>query len=120
MQFRNVAPSGGGKQSLFVSGGCIVPHAQYKIGKISQDGHYVLRCWGKNLGVGGVVILGGSQNAFEGGGIYINVGDTSWTLYQSADTLFCPADSSLWLTMISGGFVESAMLVDEVRVVKMN
>ena len=120
IQFKNDVPPGGGKHSLYVSGACMVPHAQFKIGLMLQGGSYIIRCWGKNLANGGGVFLGVGQNSFEGKGIYVSVSDTNWTLYQTAETLFCPADSSLWITMVSGGIVYSAMLVDEVQVVRVN
>lgn len=117
-EFRNDVPPNSGKQSLFVSGGCIVPHAAFRIGRIHEESRFILRCWGRNLSNSGVVSLGLDENPFSGIGVTIS--DTIWTFYVSSDTLFCPTDSSLWLTMLSGGFIPSAMLVDKVEVVKVN
>ncbi len=117
--FRNDAPPDGGRQSLYVSGGCVVPHAQFRIGVVTEGGNYVIRCWGKNLSNGGAVGLGFSPSPFaETAGISVVVSDSVWTSYTSSDSLYCPAGSNLWIWMISGGFVGSAMLVDRIEVVR--
>ncbi len=116
MQFNSDVPPGGGKQSLFVSGACLVPHAAYRIGKAMVAGRFVLRFWGKNLGVGGGVGLGFAPSPASG--IGVSVRDSAWTFYESGDTLDCPADSTLWLNMAAGGIIPSAMLVDNVEVVR--
>lgn len=118
MQLRDDVPPGGGKHSLFVSGGCIVPHASFRILKASRDSRFVLRFWGKKLINGGGVGLGFSES--PAGGIGVNVADSVWTYYESQDIFYCPADSSVWLTLISGGFVPGAILVDNIEVVQVN
>ncbi len=114
---RNEAPSNGGNRSLFVSGGCIWPHALLNLKPLEQDSRLIIRCWGKNLGIGGGVSL--AIDDFRKS-IHISVQDQEWTAYESSDTLFCPAGSKLSLLLGAGGFVSSAMLVDliEIRRVK--
>ncbi len=116
MQLRDDVPPGGGRYSLFVSGGCIGPHASFRIMKASGDSRFILRFWGKRLINGGGVGLGFSESPT--GGIGVSVADSTWTHYESQDILYCPADSSLWLTMVSGGFIPGAMLVDNIEVVQ--
>lgn len=114
---KNDAPPGGGNRSLLVSGGCVVPHACYEL-KISGGGRFVLRCWGKNLALGGEVGLR-VKNA-RCPGIRITVTDTVWTHYRPSDTLFCPTNDTVQLLLNSGGVVASAMLVDVIEIIKVN
>ena len=116
MQLSNDVPPGGGNRSLFVSGGCTVPHAAFRIGEVSQDSRFILRFWGKRLFGSGGVGLGFSQSPTSG--IGVNVVDSTWTHYESQDVFYCPADSTLWLNVNAGGFVAGAILVDDIQVVK--
>ena len=116
MQLSNDVPPGGGNRSLFVSGGCTVPHAAFRIGEVSQDSRFILRFWGKRLFGSGGVGLGFSQSPTSG--IGVNVVDSTWTHYESQDVFYCPADSTLWLNVNAGGFVPGAILVDDIQVVK--
>ncbi len=111
--FRNDPSPEGGKQSLYVSGGCLVPHAEFKIQPQSENGYYVLQGWGKNLDNGGFVELHIADSVKS---ISFDVSDKEWIFYQSADTLYCPANLQFKLNMISGGLVSSSMLVDQIRV----
>ncbi len=110
-------PESGGSKSLKVSGGCVIPHVQFKTVPLTEDCRVVLKCWGKNLSNGGGISL---HKENESGSIYISVSETSWTNYISNDTLNCPAGNSLILQLNSGGFMSSAMLVDLVEIVKVN
>ena len=116
MQLKSDVPPGGGKYSLFVSGGCIVPHAAFRIGKVYQDSRFIVRFWGKRLFGGGGVGLGLSRSPANG--IGVGVDDSTWTRYESQDIFYCPADSTLWLNITAGGFVAGAILVDDIQVVK--
>lgn len=118
--FSNDVPSSGGKKSLSISGGCIIPHAQYIVGAQDTDYHLTLKLWGKNLSNGGTVCLSVNKAGYEA--ISITVSEKDWTLYESHDTLFCPANTSLTLSATAGGFISSAMLIDnvEIRKVKVN
>jgi hypothetical protein len=108
------APPGGGTRSLRVSGGCIVPHASKRIVVSSSGGTFGLRCWAKNLSLGGGVQLFKSSDPFHG--LSIQVSDTTWTALESSGSLACSPTDTLVLTFCSGGIVASAMLVDEVRI----
>jgi hypothetical protein len=116
MQLRSDVPPGGGKYSLFVSGGCIIPHAALKIGRVDRDSRFILRFWGKKLIGGGGVAIGFNQSPI--GGIGVSVNDSTWIHYESQDIFYCPADSTLWIDIIAGGFIAGAILVDNIQVVK--
>lgn len=111
----NDAPKTGGKKSLFVSGGCVIPHAIYNVGPQTDECYIILKCWGKNLEVGGSIYLK-PDNGYRS--ISISVTGKNWTVYESQDTLFCPANESLILELISGGIMSSAMLVDLLEIRK--
>ena len=74
------APKLGGKYSLKVSGGCVIPHAYFGFDPLKEDCNLVLKCWGKNLSYGGSV---GLRTQDYSGSIYIYVSDSSWTSYIS-------------------------------------
>lgn len=119
MSLRTDVPPGGGRYSVFISGGCVDPHASFKIEPIPAEGQYVLRCWGKNLGNGGMVGLGFEPFPYaQTASVFVTVNDSAWTFRQFSNMLYCPAGSTLWIWMISGGYVASAMLVDKVEVVR--
>lgn len=114
--FWSDAPPNGGKQSLYVSGGCIVPHATVDLNAMMTDSYIILRCWGKNLAIGGGVSLKLPGDVPRS--ISIVVVDTAWKSYVSPDTLFCPANQSIRLSLAAGGIAPSAMLVDLVEVIR--
>lgn len=115
-QFRMEAPPTGGRQSVFISGGCVVPHAYLDLPEMVDDRYLKIRCWGKNLSRGGSVSL----QIVDDWSKQIGVGviDSVWTRYESTDSLFCPAKSRVRLAMSSGGIIPSAMLVDEIAVIQ--
>lgn len=117
--FRDDVPPEGGNQSLFVAGGCIIPHAQVDLAPLEDDGYLLLRCWGKNLAIGGGASLEWFDEEHEQyKSIHIGISDSVWTTYESKDTLFCPAGKSLRLHLHAGGIVSSAILVDLVEIIK--
>ncbi|HVO75567.1 MAG TPA: YCF48-related protein [Ignavibacteriaceae bacterium] len=116
IQFNSDAPPDGGNQSLYISGGCLWPHALFELGSFNSNGLYIIRCWGKNLQIGGDVSLNVEGN-LPLNGINISVNEKNWTYYESAETLFCPAGKKLELSMNAGGIAASAMLVDKIEVV---
>jgi hypothetical protein len=56
-ELRNDAPKEGDYTSLFVSGGCMVPHAYIDLILSKKDNYIRLNCWGKKLINGGTVYL---------------------------------------------------------------
>ncbi len=119
VQFCLDAPPGGGEQSIYVSGACIVPHFWIELGPFDGEGLFRLRCWGKNLGMGGeVTIEVESEYPRPSAPIFIDKKD--WTFYESKDTLNCPAGKKIILSMISGGLIPSSMLVDLVEIIRVD
>jgi hypothetical protein len=112
------APKPGGKKSLAISGGCIFPHAQYTLNSQNTDCYIILKFWGKNLSNGGGVYLGVNRIGY--GELGFNVSAKDWTLYESQNSLFCPANTSLTLGVTAGGILGSEILIDmlEIRKVK--
>jgi photosystem II stability/assembly factor-like uncharacterized protein len=117
MEFRNDAAPNCGNQSLFISGGCIWPHAWIEFCPYENNGFYRLRCWGKDLQIGGTVSI-----EVEGDSpreqISIAITNKEWTHYESDQTLYCPAGRRIVLSMGAGGIIPSAMLIDKVEIVK--
>ncbi|HDL18936.1 MAG TPA: hypothetical protein ENH29_07765 [Bacteroidetes bacterium] len=112
--FRDDVPEGGGKNSVYISGGCVVPHASWQSAGITKGGYFKLSCRGKNLMRGGGVVLKTSSD--EQHSIYISVADSTWKLYRSSQKIFCPEGEKLIIEMNAGGFVASAMLVDLLKI----
>jgi hypothetical protein len=115
--FRKEAPSGGGVQSLHVSGGCDWPHASFVLPAFRNNGHFIVQCWGKNLMIGGSIKLNIEGNEADPG-ISLSINSPDWTFYRSTDALYCPANRKLKLTLGAGGLVASAMLVDLIEIIK--
>ena len=109
------APVQGGHQSLYISGGCVIPHAYYELGPFDEDMELTLQCWGKNLDKGGGVHMMLSDYP---GGIYLSIEDENWKHYTTDSVLFCPAGNKLQLSLSSGGLISSSMLVDMIEIIQ--
>lgn len=109
------APAGGGRQSVQISGGCIIPHAYVWIDPLDENCSLVLRCWGKNMSYGGSVrlIMDDPRET-----VSIPVQETSWTYYNCEDTLQYVAGSRLRIELNSGGIIGSAMRIDQLEISK--
>jgi len=118
IDFSNDVPAHGGKKSLSVSGGCVIPHAKYTVPPQITDCYLILKFWGNNLSNGGSVNLSVNKAGYKE--ISFDVSIKGWTLYESPDTLFCPANTSLTLEAMSGGISSSAMLIDMIEIRKLN
>lgn len=117
-EIRNDSPSGCGQYSVYISGGCDIPHAYIEFPELSQSCSLIVKCFGKNLLRGGSVTL--RNRSKENSQIRISISDSSWRGYESWDTLICEKNDKLSLELSSGGFVHSAMLVDavEIKIIK--
>ncbi len=118
MAFVADAPPNGGKQSVRVTGGCIVPHALFQFSGPPLGGTVVLQCWGKNLAIGGGVSLYRVGN--DSKRIWISVTDTIWTFKQAEQVLQCQPGDRLAIEMMSGGIAPSSMLIDLLEVKKVD
>jgi len=107
-QYDEPCPSGG-MHSAQVSGGCIIPHAYIYLPASNRDRYLSISFWARLLGNGGSVdfsiIDTASSQSFA-------INDTTWTLFQTNEALFCPANHIPRIQMLSGGIVYGAMLVD--------
>jgi len=110
----NEAPEGGGHQSLSVSCGCIIPHAQLKLGASDEDKNLIISCWAKGYGLGRSVGLSTLGEDFFSVGF--SVPDTTWQYYQSVDTLFCPAGEQPVIHLSAGGIASGTVYVDLLEV----
>jgi len=116
--FANDVPKHGGTKSLSVSGGCLIPHAEYTVPSQNSDCYLIVKFWGKNVSNGGSVYLYVNKAGYKE--ISFDVSGKDWTLYESRDTLFCPANTSLTLGAMAGGISSSAIIIDMVEIRKLN
>jgi hypothetical protein len=114
---RDDAPPKGGDHSLFVTGGCLHPHAYIDLKLRDNANILLLRCWGKNLEIGGVVTLG--IIGIESSKIAIAIDNKDWQSYQSIDSLFCFGYKNLRLSISAGGFAPSSILVDLIEIIEL-
>ncbi len=113
VNLRNDAPESGGNKSIFVSGGCVIPTAQYTLRAVGVEQIVTFSCYGKNLTYGGTVSI-----CLDNKYISIQVNDTTWTFYECKDSIIWPANKDLSICLHSGGFVGSSMLIDKIKVIK--
>jgi hypothetical protein len=116
--FANDVPKHGGSKSLSVSGGCLIPHAEYTVPPQNTDSYLILKIWGKNLSNNGSVYLYVNKAGYKE--ISFDISEKDWTLYESRDTIFCPAKTSMTLGAMAGGISSSAILIDMVEIRKLN
>ena len=102
------AAPGGGQRSLFINGGCVVPHLIYKPGPYKRDMLLEMSLWGRTDRGGSVFLMaeGGAANAV------VDIGDAEWTFYESEEAVYVPAGEKVLLSFVSGGFVGSSTFFD--------
>jgi hypothetical protein len=115
-QFQSEAPANGGKQSLYVSGGCAAPHAWTEFKNDSITSYVHLYCFARVLQVDGHITLTNKNNPIKS--LNISFKDSVWTSYHSKDSLFCRPFDTLRVELLSGGINAAAMLVDLIEVVR--
>ena len=75
-----------------------------------------IRCWGRNLERGGgvsLVIEDPNPSA-----ISLSIDDSYWRNYFTDSVLYCPVGGKIRITLSSGGFISSAMLIDMIEILK--
>lgn len=117
-EFNSDTPPLGGNRSLYISGGCSMPHAYYQLGPFDEDFYLTIRCWGKDLERGGGVGLVVEDPYLSAIGLRID--DSSWKYYTTDSVLYCPTGEKIRITLSSGGIVSSAMLIDMIEILKIN
>ena len=118
--WRDDVPNEKSKKSVFISGGCIMPHALYVFKNNLPQGYYTIECWGKAYSrtMGGTVSLKYQTNEdYNYSSVNIGFQDSVW-MYKISDTLFFDKSYNLTIEMNAGGFLASAMLIDNLIVKK--
>jgi len=105
----------GGEYSIKISGGCLIPHASLTFEATGKDQYVVLDFFAKNLEIGGYVeiFIEGSNTSSS-----ISINDKEWKRYYTLNCIFWPAEKDLTIWLYSGGYVPSAMLIDEFKLIK--
>ena len=116
MNMMNDTPGSGGDNSVFVSGGCVMPTAKYTLKAVGVEQIISFSCYGKNLTSGGSVYLRIDDEKDKDISIYVD--DKTWTFYECSESIVWPANKDLSICLFSGGFVGSSMLIDEIRLLK--
>ena len=119
---RNDVPNRESKNSVYISGGCVVPHAFFVFDVNLPQGYYMIECWGKAVPrtFGGSVSLKYKiDENFNYSSVFIGFSDSIWT-FKKSDTLFFDKSNNLRIEMNAGGFFSSAMLIDDLIVKKVN
>jgi hypothetical protein len=117
MLVKDPAPRGG-EQSLHIGGGCSQPTAHIVLPVQTDGANYRLSCWGKLLDKSqrGSLILAINTGGDRRRETTLVVDRENWGLYKSEGTLYCPAEHELRLEIMIGGFVPASMLVDSIRI----
>ncbi|MEP1151801.1 MAG: hypothetical protein ABJH08_08750 [Balneola sp.] len=111
VELRDDSPRTGGKKSVFISGGCVFPHAQYTF-YAEKTGLIQLSVLAKDLSIGGSISL--TKDEYKNG-LHIIVKNKNWEELTSEEPLFVTKGEKITLNMSSGGFVSSSMLVSKVE-----
>lgn len=120
-EFQMAAPKGGGKRSLFVSGGCVIPHMVLDLGKIVSEELFTVKFMGKVLSNGGSVSLTAVKDNSEWvdlGSVYLS--EPNWKEYLLKSTAPTPIGYNLKIQMSSGGFIAGGMLIDLLEIDELN
>ncbi|MEZ4985051.1 MAG: hypothetical protein R2795_08465 [Saprospiraceae bacterium] len=109
------APKKGGKHSLSICGGCIVPSFELDaFMTLSEDTPVKLKLWGKtDAGMTGAISLVVDGNLI----VFIDIESSKWKAYES-ETVIIPANQPIQFFFYSGGFVPVTTYYDMIEVVK--
>ncbi len=107
------APNGG-RKSLHIGGGCVMPTAQTSLGERRAGGDYTISCWGRldDAGQRGAVALAAyldGQRCAESS-LVMTTGE--WDYYTSAEPLSCEPGAELRIEISIGGIVAASMSLD--------
>ncbi|HJM12354.1 MAG TPA: hypothetical protein QF484_04120 [Candidatus Marinimicrobia bacterium] len=80
-EYKSDTPTHDGKRSLYVSGGCVVPHMILNRSTVTADTHYNISFWGKTLINSGIVQLYAENNSNEKIPLgFVQITHKNWTL----------------------------------------
>ncbi len=117
MEIVEETPRSGGRYSLRVSGGCLIPHAILDFEPASYDRHFIMQGWGKAIeGTGGVKLSTDFYQPRESVGFPVR--RNLWTFYESEETLFVAAGDTMSIHISAGGIAPAEILVDLVTIRK--
>jgi hypothetical protein len=113
-------PPQGRKKALEVSGGCIIPHASFLFQPEPVNRRFILHAWGKWLHGSGGISLESEPNPISSYRPYIgmSIDRPEWTFYESKDTLTVPANIPFRLSVLAGGLVPGAVMVDRISIIR--
>lgn len=111
--FYDEAPEDGGKKSLYVSGGCMAPHAEYRFGPFKSDKTFTISFWAKAIENQGAVDL---HSSADNTGNMISVNDTIWQFYAPKLAVEVLEGDMLILDVFAGGIMSASMLVDMIKI----
>ena len=117
----NDVPNEESTKSVFISGGCVIPHSKYVFKTNVSPGYYTIECWGKAYPktFGGEVSLKyQTDENYNFSSVNISFTDSVW-IYKISDRLFFDKSHELTIEMNAGGFVASSMLIDNIIVKKL-
>ena len=111
---RNDAAPNCGSKSVYISGGCTIPHASKTLLAPGKSLKIHIGFYAKVLFYQGVceVIVGNDYHYPP----YISIKDTNWAYYRLPETIDWPSDSTLTIHLNSGGLFGGGMLVDALKV----
>ncbi|MCB0296083.1 MAG: hypothetical protein KDG51_12790 [Calditrichaeota bacterium] len=116
--FSSDVPPGGGGQALEVSGGNIFPIGTFITQPLRYGGYFTLQCWGKIRGNGGYVELATISDHEVSDAIQAEIIEPQWQFVRASDTLYCPPNKSLMLTLQAGMVRDGQILVDLIEIKK--
>lgn len=113
------AAPGGGSRSIHVSGGCTDHSPTLRLGPITDGGHFALRCWAKRRGYVTQPVVMTIAEELDQGMIRIDVTTSEWRAYLPNETLFCPPNRSLLISLAAFGFAGGTLQVDLLEVLQL-
>lgn len=119
-QYRLTAdtPPGGGRFALEIKGQNALPAGTFISRPLRHGGYFTVECWGKMKNAGGFVQLAIISRHEIAETIQIGVFEPEWRFLQSSDTLYCPPNKSLMLSIRAGLDAEGEMVLDLLQVKK--
>ena len=117
-KFTSDTPPGGGKKALRILGNLATPAASFLSQRIKNGGYFTIQCWGKMVDIGGYIELATITNHEKKDAIHVSVLEEEWHLVSTADTLYCPPNSNLMLSIQAGLLMDGTILVDMLQIKK--
>ena len=101
----------GGSKSLLVCGGCVGPHAYWKVGPFDQDLELNIEFFAMTDVPNGAMITFSEDNNYENSSTFI-LDSEDWKRYETEENFVLPEGQKLLIEIISGGFVPVTSIFD--------